>query len=49
MNGEGSMRSVPFFALMVAAGLLPAGLPFDMSKCVAGSYLERARASVTFD
>jgi len=37
------------FETQKKAGLLPAELPFDMSKYVAGGYLERARASVRFD
>ena len=33
----------------IKAGLLPATLQFDMSRYIAGGYLERARASVKFD
>src|SRR5262249_18792268 len=41
---EAGLRKV--FDTQVKAGLLPATLAFDMSRYVAGDYLERARASV---
>jgi ABC-type nitrate/sulfonate/bicarbonate transport system substrate-binding protein len=44
---EAGLRKV--FETQKKAGLLPAELPFDLSKYVAGGYLERARASVRFD
>jgi ABC-type nitrate/sulfonate/bicarbonate transport system substrate-binding protein len=44
---EPGLRKV--FETQIKAGLLPAGLPFDLNKYVAGGYLERARASVKFD
>ena len=44
---EAGLRKV--FETQKKAGLLSADLPFDMSKYVAGGYLERARATVKFD
>jgi ABC-type nitrate/sulfonate/bicarbonate transport system substrate-binding protein len=44
---EAGLRKV--FETQKKAGLLPADLPFDMSKYVAGGYLERARATVKLD
>lgn len=41
---EAGLRKV--FETQVKAGLLPAALAFDMSRYVAGGYLERARASL---
>jgi hypothetical protein len=37
------------FETQVKAGLLPASLPFDMTRYVAGGYLERVRATVPKD
>ncbi len=44
---EVGLRKV--FETQIKAGLLPAGLKFDVSKYVAGGYLERARATVKYD
>jgi ABC-type nitrate/sulfonate/bicarbonate transport system substrate-binding protein len=44
---EAGLRKV--FETQKKAGLLPADLAFDMSKYVAGGYLERARATVKLD
>ena len=44
---EAGLRKV--FETQKKAGLLSADLPFDMSKYVAGGYLERAKATVKFD
>src|SRR4029077_19216877 len=44
---EAGLRKV--FETQKRAGLLPADLAFDMSKYVAGGYLERAKATVKFD
>ena len=44
---EAGLRKV--FETQVKAGLLPGALQFDMSRYIAGGYLERAKATAKFD